>query len=196
MRPLLPTLLVLLGAASCQSIPVEVHARALSPDFSTPIVAGQSFLAAVACNDARAEYLCFSETLKEEYGATLDGWILARESLQKEIGNDLKHAHRLQPEAETPANFSDTEENIVWWQYKGKRLLGLTMEAQIFFDVVQSGSEETGSFLDLPLSSFVAIKGDSLSLELKNSSIKGLKANQLERLVLGTEWKITSFQIP
>ena len=196
MRLLLPTLLVLLGAASCQSIPVEVHARALSPDFSTPIAAGQSFLAAVACNDARAEYLCFSETLKEEYGATLDGWILAREPLQKGIGNDLKHAHRLQPEAETLATFSDTEKNIIWWQYKDKRLLGLTMEAQIFFDVVQSGSEETGSFLDSPLSSFVAIEGDSLSLELKNSSIRGLKANQLERLVLGTEWKITSFQIP
>tara|TARA_B100001750_G_scaffold228562_1_gene223126 strand:- start:1672 stop:2256 length:585 start_codon:yes stop_codon:yes gene_type:complete len=193
-RPLLPTLLVLLGTASCQSIPVEVHARALSPDFSTPIAAGQSFLAAVACNDARAEYLCFSETLKEEYGATLDGWILARESLQKEIGNDFKHAHRLQPEP--PSSISDTEENIVWWQYKGKRLLGLTMEAQIFFDVLQSGSQETGSFLDFPLSSFVAIKEDRLSLELKNSSIRGLKANQLERFVLGTEWKITSFRIP
>ncbi len=186
----LPALLVLFAAASCQSIPVAVHARVLAPDFSNPVVSGESFLAAVACDDARAEYLCFSEGLKESHGATLDGWVLARESLREDLGSSLKHAHLLQPGA------VEHDGALIWWEYEGKRRIGLQMERQPFFDILHQGSQKTGSFLSAPPSSFLKIEGDRLTLGLRDSVLHGLISGDVEGLVLGTEWKIADFLLP
>ena len=186
----LPALLILFLTVSCQSIPVAVHARVLAPDFTNPVVAGESFLAAVACDDARAEYLCFAESLKESHGATLDGWVLARESLREDLGSSLKHAHLLRP---APGELHRT---LIWWEHEGKRHIGLQMERQPFFDILHQGSQKAGSFLSAPPSYFLNIEEDKLTLGLRDSVLRGLISSDVDGLVLGTEWKVAGFLFP
>ena len=172
-------------AAGCQ-----MPMLCCSPDFTNPVVAGESFLAAVACDDARAEYLCFAESLKESHGATLDGWVLARESLREDLGSSLKHAHLLRP---APGELHRT---LIWWEHEGKRHIGLQMERQPFFDILHQGSQKAGSFLSAPPSYFLNIEEDKLTLGLQDSVLRGLISSDVDGLVLGTEWKVAGFLFP
>jgi len=180
-----------LGTA-CAEIPPRLHAYAFRPDFSTPELAGQSFL--VAWSDGgqvKTEYLALSEAWKEEVGGTLDGYILARPQLQAEVGWVSGQAWRLEP-----VGRQATRDGIViWWGLDPKEdpLLGLEMVAQNFLEFEEAGSQQRrpGAYFDAPLSDYYGFDGTTLWVEIDDSSVR--MANRLEgirSIQLGTEWKI------
>ena len=186
---------ILAGAllASCQACPPEAYALIRCADYSTPESAGRSFLAALGCDDAEAEYRCFGEGFKAQHGATLDGYILFRAELRQEAGNLFDYAFQLQHVA------SEAREDgvMVWWGRGGDRLVGLRMTPQHFFDVYVGDGRKVGGFLPGTPAGFIELSGDELRLEIREDSLRGLsRPSEVERVVLGSEWKIDDVVVP
>ncbi len=183
---------LLLLAGACQACPPEARALVLRPDFSDPVAAGRSFLAAVGCDDARGEYLALGEPLKEEYGATLDVYLLGRKELRARLGSLWRFAFHLEPLGTEP----EGDGVLVWWGSAGRRRLGFLMVPQNFFDVTERNGEKRGAFLSAPPGAAVAIQGRRLTLELQDSVLRGLDPRSIARLEVGTEWKIAAVRRP
>ena len=186
-RILLPSLLLWL--ASCAACPTDAQVRVLHPSFHSPEQAGLSFLAAMGCDQAQAEYLCLAESLKEETGATLDGWLLARQNIRQEVGVLLRAASRLRPLA------SETWQDgvVVWWSEDKIPRFGLKMVPQHYFDLYVQGGRKVGAFLPSSPGELLHKEGSSLHLEIQDPVLRHLSPADVHRFELATEWKIAGF---
>lgn len=189
MRPhSLPTTgLLLFGLLSCAGLPPEALALTERPTFRTPADGARSFLAAIATDNASAEYLCFSEALKQKHGATLDAYLLARPTLLKDLGQAQKHAFdlRLHTQEEHP------EGTLLWWSHHGVPYLGLVMTAQHYYDLEDTDGRRIGNFLPQSPGNYVQMEGRNLRAEINDSGVRsGPEGDALTRFEVGTEWKI------
>jgi len=184
----LPTpCLLLLGLLSCAGLPPEALALAERPTFRTPTDGARSFLAAIATNNASAEYLCFSESLKKKHGATLDAYLLARPTLLKDLGQAKKHAFDLQLHTQK----EHPEGTLLWWSHHGVPYLGLVMTAQHYYDLEAADGRRIGNFLPQAPGNYVHLEGRSLRAEIQDSGVRGApEGDALTRFEVGTEWKI------
>lgn len=180
-----------LGSASC-GIPPHLHAYAFRPDFSTPELAGRSFLVAWSDGEqVKTEYLALSEAWKAEVGGTLDAYILARPQLQAEVGWASSQAWQLEP-----VGRQATRDGIViWWGLDpdDEPLLGLEMVAQNFLEFEEAGPQQRrpGAYFDAPLSDYFGFDGSTLWVEIDDSSVRlASRLEGIRSIQLGTEWKI------
>lgn len=184
----------LFTSASCASCPPETRALALRPDYSTPELAGASFFAAMACDDADGEYRAFGERLKARHGATLDLWLLARPSVREELGLAVRFARRLRPAR------SETREDgvLVWWEAAGRERVGLLMQAQHFLECVEADGRRVGIPLQRPPGAWLQVEGKRLRIDLavEDPVLRGLSAAGVTRITLATEWKIADWLLP
>jgi len=187
----LPLLLVGLSA-SCAACPPETYARVLAPDFDTPQESGRSFLAALACDAAQAEYACLGESLKRRYGASLDLYLLARPQLREELGSTVRYADRLQPTREEPR----PEGLLLWWSALGKERVGMLFEAQGYFDVTLDDGRRRGTTVELPLADYMELDRKRLLLELEDAVLRGVDPAHIVHVEFGLEWKIAEFLPP
>jgi hypothetical protein len=185
-------LLLATASASCHVCPAETYARVLAPDFHSPEGAGQAYLAALACDEAKAEYRCFGESLKDRYGATLDLYLIARPSLLEELGSMQKYADRLQPtrRVERPDGV------LVWYSAAGAERVGMLLQAQAFFDLTLRDGTRRGDILDHPPADYLSLDRKSLTLQLESAVLRGVDPSTVERLEVGLEWKIADFLLP
>ncbi|RMH01188.1 MAG: hypothetical protein D6702_12005 [Planctomycetota bacterium] len=175
----------LLGACAC---PPEARLLAERPDFRTPEAAARSFLAAVACDDPKAEYRCLAEDLKRETGATLDAWMLGRVEARREIGEFLLgRALRLEHLASTPG-----EEGVrTVWGLGGRPRLGLLMVPQHYFDLYDAEGPLAGRLLDRPPAAWLKAEDGTLRLEIPGALPRRFPGFAgATRFELGTEWKV------
>ena len=188
-----PLLFLLLAASGgCAACPIESQVRVLAPDFHSPEEAGHCFLAAVACDEAQAEYRCLGEALKERYGATMDLYLLARPQMREEIGPLARYADRLQPSRRV-----EREDGVlVWWQAAGAERMGMLFRAQAYFDVWLRDGRRKGTTVQLPLTDHLSIDRRRLKLELEDSVLRGIDAADIDRVDFGLEWKIADFLLP
>jgi len=181
------SLLTICLLPSCASCPPEAIARNLRPNFDTPIEAGKCFFAALACDQADAEYRCLSEDLKQSYGATMDAWLIARQDLRAEVGVAISQAHKLK----ALSSEQHDEGMLVWWGLEENKLIGLIMHQQHYFDIYVTNGEKVGAFLDLPPSALIEIDGRRLRLELNNSLLRTMRNNSaVNKIIIGSEWKL------
>lgn len=163
----------------------------LVPNFSEPVVAGRSFLAALACDQASAEYRCLGESLKARYGADLALYLLGRDALREELGSSLKYAFQLQPVGENQIREDGV---LVWWGLSEKPLVGFLMEAQFFYNLLDLDGQPIGEFLPRPPASWMHLEdGRRLLVEIPLSRSVQRRLGGLENaggLQLGTEWKV------
>ncbi|MHC4380762.1 MAG: hypothetical protein ACYSU1_06710 [Planctomycetota bacterium] len=194
MRATFPILLLLgLLPGACQVCPPATQALVLAPSFHTPEDAGRSYFAAMACDDAGAEYRCFGEALKDEYGATLDLYLLARPAIREELGSIVRHAWRLEPLRRQRAEPG----LLVWWGYGDREVVGLLMQQQHYFDVTEEDGRRTGSLLELSPAEILDLESRRLSLELHDPVLRSLGSSEaITHFELGTEWKIADFLFP
>lgn len=190
-RSLLLLLPVALGA--CQGPPVEVRARVLAPDHHSPEGTVQTYLAALACNEAREEYRCLGESLKERYGATLDLYLLARPQLLDEIGPLRRYAYKLQfaREERRPDGL------LHWYEAAGAERVGFLMQAQAYYDVYLADGRKRGGMLELAPKDYVEVDRSSLDLKLRGLALgRDIGAAEVVRVDVGLEWKIADFLLP
>ena len=178
--------------ASCAGCPPETYARVLAPDFDSPREAGRSFLAALACDEAEAEYRCLGESLKRRYGASLDLYLLARPQLRDELGSAVRYADRLQPTREE----SRPEGMLLWWSALGAERVGMLFEAQGYFDVTLDDGRRRGATVALPLADYLQLDRRRLRLELEDSVLRGVDPARVVHVEFGLEWKIAEFLPP
>ncbi len=189
--PLLLLLILLCGG--CQSCPPATQALVLAPNFRTPEDAGRSFFAAIACNDAQAEYRCLGESLKETYGATLDLYLLARPQIRSQLGAAAGQAWRLQvvEQSETPNGI------LLWWGLQQKPRLGLLFQAQSFYDITDITGRRTGALLAESPDHYLRVSGKHLAIELQHPALRSVRSqNPVQHFELGTEWKIAAILDP
>lgn len=194
MRVPLPVLLALaLIPGACQVCPPATKALVLAPDFQNAKLAGQSFFAAMSCNDAGAEYRCLGEPLKERYGATLDSYLLARPQIREDLGTNADQAWRLKPlrmEQAEPGT-------LIWWGLGEREIVGLVMLPQYFYDVTESDGRRTGSILEQSPNALLQLQDRRLVLDLSDAALRSLGADpDISDFHLGTEWKIADFRSP
>jgi len=191
MRCRLPLLLVFVVLLPACQVPPEVHARVLAPNFHSATASGYSFFAAMALDDAIAEYRCFGDPLKDRYGADLSLYLLARPQMREELGRISKMAWRLEPlrvERGEPGQ-------MVWWGYQDRELIGLLMVPQNYFDVFEENSTAPrGNLLEQHPSELIRLEGRSLHLELTDPVLRGIAQDGIVGLEIGVEWKIADFQ--
>ena len=190
LRWLLPVLALCGG--SCATCPAETRARVLAPDFSSPAEAGRAFLAALACDEAQAEYACLGESLKRRYGASLDLYLLARPQLREELGSAVRYADRLEPAGEQ----AEADGVLIWWRALGSERLGMRFQAQGYFDVTLADGRRRGTTVALPLRSYLELDRRRLRLELEDSVLRGIDPDQIVHVEFGLEWKIAEFLPP
>lgn len=204
---LLATAFAALGA--CNSCPPETRARILAPDFHTAEGTALSFLAALSCDEPQAEYLCFGEALKDQYGATLDLYLLARPSLLSRIGPMYRYADSL-----TLSRNEPTANGVrLWFRGAGAERVGFDLSAQYYFEVYLSNGTRKGAFLDKVPSSFVSpatpptimgapkriyfgVERKAMVVEIESSVIRGISPDEIEGFEIRTEWKIADFLLP
>ena len=190
MRCRLPLLLALVALSPACQVPPEVHARMLAPDFHDATAGGYSFFAAMALDNALAEYRCFGAPLKERYGADLSLYLLARPQMREELGHVSKLAWRLEPlraERGEPGQ-------IIWWGYDNRELIGLVMTPQNYFDVYEEGkAEPRGNLIAQHPSELIQINRRSLAVELTDPVLRGIEQDGIVGLEIGVEWKIAEF---
>lgn len=194
MHATFPFLLLLsLVPGACQICPPATQALVLAPSFSTPEDAGRSYFAAMACDDAGAEYRCFGEALKDRYGATLDLYLLARPDIREDLGSVVRHAWRLEPLRQQRAEPG----LLIWWGIGEREVVGLLMQQQHYFDVTEADGRRTGSLLELSPGELLRLESRSLSLELRDPVLRSLgDVEGITHFELGTEWKIADFLLP
>ncbi len=190
MRCRLPLLLAFVALLPACQVPPEVHARVLAPDFHDAVAGGHSFFAAMALDDAVAEYRCFGDPLKDLYGADLSLYLLARPQMREELGNVTKLAWRLQPlrtEQGEPGQ-------VVWWGHDDREIIGLVMVPQNYFDVFERGeAEPRGNIIAQHPSEIIQINRRNLQLELNDPVLRGIEQDGIVGLEVGVEWKIADF---
>ena len=189
MRVFSPALLLVLACLlpACASCPTGAAVRILRPNFDTPQESGACFLAALACNKPDSEYLCLSEDLKRKHGATLDGWILARQDIRADAGVAINRAHTLLAIEER----QHPEGIVVWWGFNEKPLLGLLMQQQHYFDIYVDQGNKVGAFLDAAPAQLIEVEGQRLRLALEDSLLRTLGTDPaVTKLVIGSEWKV------
>ncbi|MFK5955045.1 MAG: hypothetical protein QM477_01220 [Planctomycetota bacterium] len=194
MRVPFPLLLLLaLAPGACQACPPATQALVLSPDFHNAERAGESFFAAMSCNDGAAEYRCLGEELKTRYGATFDLYLLSRPEIREELGSYAGRAHLLEPLRIEQAELGVT----IWWGVGSREIVGLWMLPQYFYDVTESDGRRTGSILSRSPQELIQLQGKRLSIELSDSAIRSLGAQpDISGFELATEWKIADFRHP
>lgn len=185
-------LLLTAAAASCHVCPAETYARVLAPDFHSAEGAGQAYLAALACDEAEAEYRCFGEALKTRYGATLDLYLIARPTLLDEIGSMRKYADLLVP----TRRVERTDGVLVWYSAAGAERIGMLLEAQAFFDLTLRDGKRRGDILDQPPANYLSMDRRTLTLQLESSALRGVDPSTVEHVEVGLEWKIADFLLP
>lgn len=189
LRPLLVA--VAAGLASCVC-PSAAEALVERPAFASPEDAGRSFLAAVSRDNAAAEYRCLSEALKDEYGATLDAWILGRVEVREEIGAFLlSRAHRLDF-----LGVRITEQGLeTRWGTGERPRIALLMVQQHYFDLYDEDGAVAGELLEEPPWRYLDRDGTTLTVEISDALPKrfpGFEGTTL--FALGTEWKLRGFR--
>lgn len=194
MRKPLPIFLLLgLLPGACQTCPPETRALVLAPDYRSATEAGRSFLAAFSCDDAKAEYRCLGEALKERYGATMDLYLLARPDIREQLGRYAGQAWRLQPTRTVLAEPG----LVVWWGLGEKEVVGLLMQSQYYYDIHEADGRRTGSILDRSPGDLLEIRGKRLILDLTDPALRSVgPPDAITGLELGTEWKIADFLFP
>lgn len=192
-KPLPIFLLLALLPGACQTCPPETRVLVLAPDFQSPEAAGRSYLAAFACDDARAEYLCLGEALKKQYGATLDLYLLARPEIREQLGRYAGQAWRLQP-TRTVLGEPDP---VIWWGLGDREVVGLRMQRQYYFDVLEADGRRTGAILDRSPGELLEIRSKNLLLDLTDPALRSVgPPESITGFELGTEWKIADFLFP
>ncbi|MCH2112644.1 MAG: hypothetical protein MK213_07280 [Planctomycetes bacterium] len=178
--------------ASCSACPAEAELLRSQPDLSSAEQTCRTFLAAFSCDDSIVEYRCLSEELKERHGATLDGWILAREDLRDEIGFSTRFAHTLQLSArqESPRG------TVLWFSHADKTLVGFHCVPQPYFELTTDDGREVGAFLDGELDGSMEVDGKTLQLRLHDPALRMLQGQIPRSLEVGTEWKIQEVVTP
>ncbi len=158
------------------------------PDFRTPEAAGRSFLAAVGCDDAAAEYRCLSEALKRDHGATLDAWVIGRVEARREIGGlVLSRASSL----EFLGSRATEAGLLTEWGFGGRPRLGLLMVEQHYFDLYDDRGPLAGELLEQAPGAYLRSEGTRLILEIPGALPKRTPPlAEVVRLELGTEWKL------
>ncbi|MCP4094297.1 MAG: hypothetical protein GY747_12695 [Planctomycetes bacterium] len=171
-------------------MPPEVHARVLAPDFHSATAGGHSFFAAIALDDAVAEYRCFGAPLKERYGADLSLYLLARPQMREELGLASRFAWKLEPMRVQRGEPGQ----IVWWGHNNKELIGLVMMSQNYFDIYEDDRPEPrGNLIEQHPSELVDIHRTNLSVELNDPVLRGVQQDRVIGLEIGIEWKIADF---
>ena len=190
MRCWLPLLLVLTGLLPACQVPPQIQARVLAPDFHSATAGGHSFFAAMAMDDAIAEYRCFGDPLKDRYGADLSLYLLARPQMREELGLASRLAWKLEPmrvQRGEPGY-------IVWWGHKDKEMIGLVMTPQNYFDVFEEDSPEPrGNLIKQHPSELIQINRRDMTVELSDPVLRGVQQDRVIGLEIGVEWKIADF---
>lgn len=164
-----------------------------APDFHSAEQAGNSFFAALGCNEGGAEYRCFGEPLKERYGATLDLYLLGREELRRELGPAVGQAWRLQPLGTTQG------EPGVWvhWGLGERPMVSLLMQEQHYFEFREEDGRLVGAPLDGPASTLLRREGRNMILELNDPILRSLgDGSRVVGLTVASEWKIADYRVP
>ena len=183
-------ILFLTAVTACQACPPEAQALLRAPDYSDPERAGRTFLAGLACDNAKVEYQALGESLKARYGATYDTYLLGRQDLRDEFGSKLRLAFRLEHLETLVSDAGPT----VWWGYRGDRIVALHMVRQTYFEIT-TGDRKIGAYLD-SLDSVVEVNGRRLQLDLEESGIRGVRIDEIQRVEVGREWKIGDYHFP
>jgi hypothetical protein len=192
MRCRLPLLLALACPLSACQVPPEVHARVFAPDFHSATAGGHSFFAAMALDDAVAEYRCFGDPLKERYGADLSLYLLARPQMREELGLASRLAWKLEP----MRVLRGEPGQVVWWGHDGEELIGLVMMPQNYFDIYeQDSAEPRGNLLSQHPSELIQIERRDLRVELSDPLLRGVQQDRVIGLEIGVEWKIADFML-
>lgn len=185
---------LLAAAPACSSCPAAAVALVAHPDYSTPAAAGASFFAALGCDEAQAEYRAFGERLKQEYGADLAAWLLARPAVREELGPAVAHAHRLRAARE------ELREDgvLVWWEAAGAERVGLLMQRQNYLEIRTDDGRELGFQLARPPGDWMRLEGRRLLMEVaaEDSILRGLDPARVTQVTLGSEWKIADWTLP
>ena len=183
--------LLLAGLASC-ACPAEARLLAERPDFRTPEAAGRSFLAAVSCDDAEAEYRCASEALKAELGATFDLWLIGRAELRDEVGELL--LSRASSLDFLGVRVSEMGLLTLWGRGE-EPLLGLWMVEQHYFDLYDDRGPVLGELLDQPPGGYLKQVGTRLVLEISDALPKRFPGfDEVRKFELGSEWKLRGLE--
>jgi hypothetical protein len=187
-RPLSTLLLAGLLLAPACVCPAEAELLVARPDFASPEAAGRSFLAAVAEDDATAEYRCLSEALKREWGATLDAWMIGRVEARGEIGDGL--LRRAMSLDYLGAEW--TEDGVLTRWGTGARVrLGLVFVPQHYFDLLDEQGPRAGELLGGAPADYLESEGRTLRLEIPDALPRRFGGfDGVTRFELGTEWKL------
>lgn len=188
--PLLAAALPLLTA--CSACPRESRSLLARPDFSTPAASLRVLLTAISCDDARSEYLCLGETLKRQYGATYDAWLLGREDLFGEhplLRSLARHLEADSIEATDPAR-------TLFWFEAGGRTFGLLFERQRFWEIETEDGRRPGGFLDPTALLPLTLEGRRLVLTLTDPQFRAILPANIRSLRIGEEWKLADLITP
>ncbi len=190
------TACLLIAVPACQTMTPEAWASALRPEYSSPEETGRSFFAAWAAKESLNEYRCFAESMKAEYGAGADAYLLFRPELEKQIGWVGRFAYKLEPYESQQLENGNV---LVWWARGSTVYLGLEMERQSFFEFHNALDPEhrAGGTLDEPIVNYLEFSGREVAIYVENSAVRTARAmDEISKFEIGTEWKIAGIYQP
>ncbi len=188
-----------LGLAAACACPPEARRLVETPDFSTPEAASRSFLAALGCDDAEAEYRCLADRFKEELGAGFDAWLLARPRLREEAGPALDLAFQAESTGRRDLPPEEGRRRVLLWWGRGETpYVGFVLEEQYWWSLETRDGRRFDDLLAEPPARALSSPGRGRLLlgPLELPVPRWLQPEAVRSLTLGTEWRIRDLLPP
>ena len=193
MRTLIIPVLLAMCLAACSCPPVRDMERLPGYDMSTPENALEYFRQALMEDDARHQFLVFSEDLKryleekEKQTLSLQNYILVRDDLKRDIEDEVGTLENIKIGA---ARYSHADPNVAEVDLISRtRRETVIMVQQIEYDVFPTEEGEIGEFLDAR-QELVSIDDGVLHLKIPLKHLPEDKDAEIYRIKYFREWKI------
>jgi hypothetical protein len=156
------------------------------PSFETPEAAFETLRAALRADDPALEYRCFSQAFRENYGLQgADSWRIARARILREHPEIRWVARARLRETTRPA--PDRRAGIA--SVLGRRFR-VEFVREEFFELTRADGTRIDDYLERPLRAHLSAEGERLRLDLADPRFRDLPLEEVERLLVGAEWKI------